>query len=197
MPRSLTCAVLFTTALAFSAAPASAEPKTYVIDPAHLSIAWSADHVGYGPTLGMFLKAGGEFVFDETAQELSAAEFTVDAASVFSNHDGRDNHLRGKDFLDAGAHPEIRFTMLSAEATGDRTGVVRGDLTLRGVTRPIDVDVVWNKSGDYPFGGTYVMGVTATAVVKRSDFGSTYAVENGWVGDEVPLTISFEAVRQD
>ncbi|MEL6318399.1 MAG: YceI family protein, partial [Pseudomonadota bacterium] len=146
------------------ARPAAAEPERYVIDQAHLSIAWSADHVGYGPTLGLFLTGGGEFTFDEEAKTLEAATFTVDASSVFSNHDARDKHLRGKDFLDAEAHPEIRFVMTSAEATGERTGVVTGDLTLRGVTKPVDVEVVWNKSGKYPFGGTYVMGVTATAV---------------------------------
>lgn len=114
---------------------------------------------------------------------LSEAAFTVDAASVLSNHEGRDTRIRGADFLDAGAHPEIRFVMSEAR----RTGVLTGDPTLRGVARPIDVQVTWNKSGAHPFGGTYVMGVTAQAVAQRRHCG----------GDEAPIEIVFEAVRQD
>lgn len=195
--RTRASALAVAALLAVSSGPAAAEPARYVIDPDHLSIAWSADHVGFADVLGLFLRGGGEFVFDEETQTLSEAVFTVEADSVFSNHDARDNHLRGKDFLLAEEHPEIRFVMTEANATGERAGTLTGDLTLRGVTLPIDVNVVWNKSDKYPFGGAYVMGVTATATVKRSDFGSTYAVENGWVGDEIPLTISFEAVRAD
>lgn len=191
--RSALAAALVLTGLG----SAAAEPARYVIDPSHLSVMWRADHIGFGDTIGMFLESGGEFVYDEATQTLSEARFTVQAASVFSNDERRDNHLRGKDFLLAEEHPEITFVMTSAEATGDTTGVVTGDLTLRGVTRPIEVQVTLNKTGDYPFGGAYVIGITAEAVVKRSDFGSTYAVENGWVGDEIPLVISFEAVRQD
>ncbi len=183
--------------VAAASGPAQAEPRRYVIDQDHLSIAWRADHVGYGDVIGLFLKGGGAFTFDETTRTLSDARFTIDATSVFSNQEARDKHLRGKDFLLADAHPEIVFEMTSARETGERAGVLTGDLTIRGETRPIEVEVVWNKSGQYPFGGTYVMGVTATAVVKRSDWGMTYAVDNGWVGDEIPVTISFEAVRQD
>lgn len=189
-------AALTAAAIGLGFAPAAAEPARYVIDPSHLSISFKADHVGFGDTIGLFLRGGGEYVFDEATAELSEAVFTVEAASVFSNHEGRDKHLRGEDFLDAEAHPDIRFVMTGARKTGPRTGVLTGDLTLRGATRPIDVDVTWNKSGDYPFGGAYVMGVTARAVVKRSAWGSEYAVANGWVGDEIPLEIVFEAVRQ-
>lgn len=190
---------VFAAALALSpllSAPAIAEPATYVVDPDHLSIAFRSDHVGYSEVLGLFLTGGGEFVFDETTSELTEAEFTVDATSVFSNHDARDGHLRGGDFLMADQHPEIRFVMTEAEQTGERTGVLTGDLTLRGVTKPIDVTVTWNRSAKYPFNDNYVMGVTAEAVVKRSEWGMTYAVDNGLVGDDTPITISFEAIRQ-
>lgn len=184
--------------LALAAAPAAvAEPARYVVDPSHTSIQFAADHVGYSEVLGLFLESSGEFVWDEETRTLSEARFTIQTASVFSNDDRRDGHLRGSDFLDAEAHPEITFVMTSAEETSETTGVLTGDLTLRGVTRPIDVQVTWNRSGPSPFGGAYTMGVTATAVVRRSDFGSTYAVEGGLVGDEIPLTISFEAIRQE
>ena len=177
--------------------PADAAPERYVIDPAHFSIVFSADHIGYADTWGMFLEAEGSFTFDPEARELSDLVVTVDPASVFTNHDGRDGHLRGEDFLHVEAYPEARFVMTGAAPTGERTGTVTGDLTLRGVTRPVTLDVTWNKSGPYPFGDTYAIGISAETTSRRSDFGMTYAVENGWVGDEIPIRIDLEAIRQD
>lgn len=176
---------------------AAAEPARYEIDPAHFSVVFNADHIGYAPTWGMFLRGGGGFTFDETALALSDLEVTVEAASVFTNHDGRDNHLRGNDFLMADAHPDIRFVMTNAVATDDRKGEITGDLTIRGVTKPVTLEVVWNKSDTYPFGGAYVIGITATTTIKRSEWGMTYAIDGGLVGDDVPIVIELEAIRQD
>uniref|UniRef100_UPI003BABA295 YceI family protein n=1 Tax=Stappia sp. TaxID=1870903 RepID=UPI003BABA295 len=176
--------------------PARAEPRDYRIDPAHFSIVFNAVHIGYAPTWGMFLKGAGAFTFDEDARTLSDLKVEIDTRSVFSNNEARDEHLRSDDFLDAGAHPLATFVMTDAEPTGERTGKVTGDLTLRGVTRPVTLDVTWNKSGDYPFGGTYVTGISARATLRRSDFGSTYALEGGLVGDEVEILIDLEAIRQ-
>ena len=76
------------------------------------------------------------------------------------------------------------------------TGKVTGDLTIRGVTRPVTLDVKLNKTGVYPYIDNYVAGISARATIKRSDFGMTYAVENGWVGDEVDIIIELEAIRE-
>src|SRR5690606_28613069 len=116
--------------------------------------------------------------------------------SVDSHHEERDEHLRSGDFLAADDHPEIRFVMTGAEPTGERTGKVTGDLTVRGVTRPVTLDVTWNKTGPYPFGSNYVTGISARTTLKRSEFGMTYGVENGLVGDEVEVIIELEAIRQ-
>ena len=183
-------------AIALSPVYVNAEPATYEIDPAHFSIGFSSTHIGFAPVLGMFLEGGGSFVFDEETRELSNVDVTIKAASVFTNHEKRDGHARSKDFLFVEDFPEIRFVMTSAEATSDTTGTVTGDLTLRGVTKPVTLDVTWNKSGEYPFGNNYAIGISASTVVKRSEFGMTYAVENGWVGDETPITIELEAIRQ-
>lgn len=182
--------------LALVAGTAAAEPARYRIDPEHLSVAFSSMHLGFAPVIGMFLEGGGSFVFDEETRELSEVDVTIEAASVFTNHEKRDGHVRSKDFLSVADYPEIRFTMTSAEPTGERTGKVTGDLTVRGVTRPVTLDVTWNKSEAYPFGNNYVIGVSASTVIKRSEFGMEYAVENGWVGDETPVTIHFEAIRE-
>ncbi len=183
------------TGLALAVPAAEAQPYRYEIDPAHFSVVFSADHIGYADTWGMFLEGEGSFVFDEETRSLSDLVVTVDPASVFTNHEARDGHLRGADFLHVEAHPEARFVMTGAEPTGERTGRVTGDLTLRGVTRPVTLAVTWNKSGAYPFGNTYAIGISAETTIRRSDFGMTYAVENGWVGDEIPIRIDLEAIR--
>lgn len=176
--------------------PSRAEPRQYVIDPAHFSIVFNAMHIGYAPTWGLFLKGKGGFTFDEDTRALSDLSVEIEAASVFSNDERRDGHLRSNDFLAAEAHPLITFEMTEARPETETTGTVTGALTLRGVTRPVTLDVTLNKVGPYPFGGTYVLGVSARTVLKRSDFGSTYALEGGLVGDEVEIRIDLEAIRQ-
>lgn len=176
---------------------ARAAPARYALDPNHMSIGFLISHVGFEKVLGMFREAQGTFVFDEQKPAVGDIDVTIRTASVFTNHDERDEHLRKPDFLWAEKYPEITFRGTSAEQTGPRTGKVRGDLTIRGVTRPVVLDVVWNKSGQYPFGDMhYAAGISARATIKRSDFGMTYAVDSGLVGDEVEIILEFEAIRQ-
>lgn len=189
---ALSLAVLF----AGGADPASAEPRRYRIDPEHFAIGFEATHIGFSKVLGQFLKAEGHFVFDEATRTLHAAEIRVDARSVFTNHEARDGHLRSPDFLDAEANPTITFVMTRAIPKSETTGVVEGELTLRGKTLPLVVEVTLNKIGKYPWGDNYVIGVSARTIVKRSLWGSTYAVENGWVADEIPIRIELEAIRE-
>jgi polyisoprenoid-binding protein YceI len=181
---------------AVACGPVAAEPYRFVIDPDHWSMAFSATHLGYENVIGLFLKGEGSFVYDEATRQLSDLKIIVPAASVFTHHQARDDHLRSDAFLDATAHPEVTFVMTGAQATGEKTGKITGDLTLRGVTHPVTVDVTLNKIAKYPYNDNYVIGISARTVVKRSLWGSTYAVDNGWVADEIPITIELEAIRQ-
>ena len=177
--------------------PARAAPERYQIDPNHMAIAFLVSHVGFAKTLGQFTRAEGSFVFDPEKPGVSDIAVTIDAASIDTHHEKRDQHLRAQDFLWVEQHSRITFRGTSAEQTGPRTGKVIGDLTLRGVTRPVTLDVVWNKSDQYPFGDMhYATGISARGKIKRTDFGMTYAVEGGMVGDEVEIILEFEGVRQ-
>ena len=178
---------------------ALAAPAQYKIDSEHFSVGFLVHHIGYADTLGMFLKGEGSFTFDEAAPAVSDIEVTIAADSVFTNHDRRDKHLKGIDFLNVDDHPEIRFVGREARPTGDKTGEIDGDLTILGVTQPVTLQVTLNKIGDYPFGAgpPYVVGVSVRGTVKRSAFGMSYAVDNGWVGDDIEVIIEFEAIRQD
>jgi polyisoprenoid-binding protein YceI len=201
MTRVLPFALSFFVALS-AFAPARAEPAKYVIDPEHFSIALSVRHAGYFDLVGLFTEGAGSFVFDEAKPEVTDIRVTIKAASFFSGHKKRDDHVRSTDFLDAKEFPELTFVGKRSEKTGDRTGKIHGELTLRGVTRPVTLDVTWVKSAEYPMGGglfggkPYVTGINARAALKRSDFGMTYAVDNCLVGDDVTLILGFEARRQ-
>ncbi len=187
-------------ALCGTATPALAQPAKYEIDPNHLSIGFLVDHVGYAKTLGMFRTARGSYSFDEAKGELSDVRIEVDTASVFTNQRARDDHLKGADFLNTAAHPRMVFTAASAKRTGERSFEIQGQLELLGKTQPLTLTATWNKSAPSPLGGIfskpYVMGVSARGSFKRSAYGMTYGVANGWVGDEVALIIEFEALRQ-
>lgn len=178
-------------------APAMAAPERFVIDPEHFTVAFLVEHIGYASTLGMFREARGEFVYDEQTRELESGEVVIEAASVFSNNEDRDGHLRNRDFLDVGNHPEIRFEATEYEAESDHGGRLHGDLTLLGETRPIAFDVTINRIAAYPFGGNpYVLGASARTSIARSDFGMTYGLDGDLVGDRVTLILEFEAIRQ-
>lgn len=182
--------------------PAQAKPEKYVIDPEHFSIAMRVRHIGYFDLIGLFTEGAGSFTFDETKPAVSDIKVTIKTASFFSAHEKRDAHVRSADFLNAKEFPEMVFVGKRSEKTGDRTGKIHGTLTLRGVTKPLTLDVTWVKSGEYPIGGglfggkPYVTGINARGTLKRSDFGMTYALDNGLVGDEVTLILGFEARRQ-
>jgi polyisoprenoid-binding protein YceI len=188
--------------LALAAGTAAAAPRTWVIDPEHFSIAFSVDHAGYADVIGLFREAGGRFVYDPETGELRSGRVTVQARSVFTDHDERDEHVRGDDFLDAGDHPDVEFVAGEYEPTGDDAGRLRGELTLLGRTRPVTLDVRINRIAEYPFGGGWsgppvVMGVSATTTIERSEWGMTYGVADDLVGDAVDLRFEFEARRED
>lgn len=192
-PVLTTCAL----AILLAAGAVRAAPATYEIDPEHLSIGFLVDHVGYQKVLGMFRNASGSYNFDEATGQLSNVKVEIDAASVFTNHKKRDDHLRGADFLNASEFPKLVFTATEGQRTGERTFTINGQLQILGKTQPVTLQATWNKSGEYPFGAKpYVMGVSARGSFKRSAYGMMYAVENGWVGDEVSLIIEFEAIRK-
>ena len=192
-------AVLAVAAIVGAAAlqPAKAEPRDYKMDPDHFAIVFMVHHLGLADTVGMFREASGSFTYDAEAQSISDIEITVQTDSVFTNHDARDGHLRGTDFLNVQEFPTMTFTADEAEVTGENTGKIHGELTLLGQTKPLTLDVTYEGGRTYPFGdGHYAIGISARGTVKRSEYGMNYAVQNNIVGDEIHLIIEFEGIRQ-
>lgn len=178
--------------------PASAEPQHFDIDPEHFSIAFMVDHLGYENLLGQFLEGEGTFVYDREAQRLISAEVTIQSTSVFTNLGARDEHLRGRDFLDAGSHPRIHFVATDFEPSSPTTGTLNGKLTLLGRTEPVTLDVTLNRDAVYPFGHKRpTLGLSVRGALDRSDWGMDYGVDNGMVGDHVTLIFELEAIKRD
>lgn len=180
--------------------PAHAQSARYELDPEHTVVAFLVDHIGYAKILGMFRAVQGSYRFDEAAVVLSDVRIEVDTASVFSNSRSRDDHLKGPDFLNSSQFPKMVFTSNRAQRTGERTFDIVGELELLGKKQPLTLQATWNKSATSPIGPfgrkPYLMGVSARGSFKRSAFGMNYAVANGWVGDDIPLIIEFEAIRK-
>lgn len=177
---------------------AQAETADWEIDPAHFSIAFEASHVGYQQQLGMFLEGSGAFRYDPETGVLSSGRVEIQAGSIFTNHDARDNHLRGRDFLNARRNPLIVFEATEfSSGNDDARGTLTGNLTLLGETHPVVLDIVINKRADYPFGHrSETLGISAQTTIVRSLWGMDYGVADDLVGDEVSLRFEFEALRQ-
>lgn len=184
------------TALLVSA-PLMAAPATYRIDPEHFSIAFLVEHLGFEKVIGQFAEASGEFVYDEETRKLASGTVEVKAASASTHHGPRDGHVKSPDFLNAEKFPVIRFVATDYRAGEDGNGVLKGELTLLGKTRPVELTTRLNKAGKYPFGhGKHTLGISARARLERSVWGMVYGVTGNMVGDEVDLMFEFEAMRQ-
>ena len=179
-------------------APAMAEPVRYELDPEHTTVSFLVDHVGYASTLGVFLDVEGGFTYDEDTQRLSDVSVVMRADSVETFNDARDDHVRNADFLHVADFPEITFTADGGTPRSATQGSVDGTLTLLGQSRPLRLEVTLNKAAEYPFGHRrYTLGLSIRGSLMRSEWGMTYAVDNGLVGDEVALVIETEAMRVD
>ena len=178
---------------------AFADDEIYILDETHLSIGFLVDHAGYARTLGMFTRASGSFKYDDDNSLVSDIEIIIDTSSVFTNHDKRDSHLKSPDFLNVDQYPEMTFKA-DINDLKLNPGKIAGNLTLLGITKPLILNATINKIDIYPFrvglSKPKVMGVSATATFKRSDFGMNYAVKKKLVGGEIDLIIEFEARKQ-
>jgi len=181
----------------WAARPALAEPRLYQIDPQHLTLGFLVEHVGFAKVFGRFPEAEGRFTFDDATAEISSVRVVVKTASVDTTVEARDRHLRSADFLNVEKFPKMVFESRGTSKLQGRKGELAGQLTLVGLTRPLILSVIWNKSGVSPLPGKpFVAGMSARGSFRRSEFGMSYGVADGLVGDEVELLIELEAHRR-
>lgn len=173
--------------------PAQAQIERYSFDKAHTQILFFVSHLGFSMSEGEFLEFDGGFTFDRTEPENSEVQVTIDAGSIEMDHKKWNEHMKSADFFHVEKYPQLTFQSTDINVTGEETAEITGDLTMLGVTKPVTLDVTYNKSGKHPFSGKYVSGFSATAELKRSDFGMDYGLPG--VGDTVSIRIEVEGER--
>ncbi|MCL4494655.1 MAG: YceI family protein [Firmicutes bacterium] len=172
---------------------------TWEIDPDHSTAEFSIRHLMISTVRGRFSKFSGVIQGDPTDLTASTARLSIDVDSVDTRQKERDNHLRSADFFDASNYPHLTFDSTRINRTGDNTYEVVGNLTIRGTTREVPVQVEFSGISKDPWGNVRA-GFTATTKINRKDYGLMWnqALETGGVlvGDEVRITVELETVKK-
>lgn len=179
-------------ALTLAAGLALAAPKAYKIDPTHTDVTASWSHLGFSNPMAHFGQVDGTIVYDAAKPSASKVEVTIPLSGMTGHVAKFDTHLRSKDLFEAETYPTITFKSTKVQASGKNKLKVTGDLTVKGITRPVVLDVTLNKAGPHPMAKKDAIGFDATTTLKRSDFNLGYAVPN--VGDTVTIRITTEAL---
>ena len=175
--------------------PLAALPAgTYRLEPTHAYITMSYSHLGFSNPILRFTE------FDATAElnpedpAASTLSVTIDPASIDSAVGKFDEHLKSPDMFDVESHPEITFVATDIALQDGSTGTLTGDLTMKGITKPVTLDVTLNGAGEHPMNGADTFGISATGTLDRSEWDLGYAAPN--VGEQVDLRIEAEFQRE-
>ncbi len=175
------------------------QTATWVIDQAHSEIEFAVKHMMFATVKGQFTEFSGTIVEDAADPTRSSVDVTINVASITTRDSKRDEHLRSSDFFLAEQHPTITFKSTSVTAGGADHLSVTGDLTIRGTTRPVTLDVTRTGSGTNPW-GQQVAGFSGATQINRKDFdlGWNVALEAGGVlvGEMVKISLEIEATKQ-
>ena len=184
----------FVLSLVVLAAAGLAHAGTYTIDQAHSNVSFKIRHL-VSKTAGQFNDFNGTIVADFADLDASSVAFTIQAASIDTENEDRDKHLRSEDFFDVGTYPEITFVSKKITKSGENTFAVTGTLTMHGVAKTVTLPVTFLGEGPSPWGGR-VAGWEIQTTLDRKDYGIIWnkALDAGGMilGDEVEITINLE-----
>ena len=179
--------------IASAAAPSFAAPETYTIDGSHTFPRFSYSHFGMSTQLSRFDKTAGSVVLDKAART-GSVDVTIDMTSVNTGFAAFNEHIQGKDFLDTAQFPTATFKSTKVVFAGDKPATIEGNLTIKGVTKPVTLKVSNFVALPHPMLKKDAIGADASTVIKRSEFNAGMFAPN--VGDEVTITVSLEAIKQ-
>jgi len=180
-------------ALAASLATPALAADTFVIDSTHTFPSFSYNHFGYSVQMSRFNKTNGKIVLDRAAKT-GSLDVTIDTTSVNTGHEAFNGHIQGADFLDTAKFPTATYKSSKFNFEGDKIASVEGNLTIKGVTKPVTLAITHFHCMPHPMLKKEACGANATAKIKRSDFNAAKFVPN--VGDEVTLSIAVEAIKE-
>jgi polyisoprenoid-binding protein YceI len=171
----------------------------YALDPSHTTISFSTKHLGVSTVRGHFARFEGRFEGPEDDLTQIRGEATIDVASITTNNDQRDGHLKSPDFFDVANHPTATLGVTGIEHIDGDQYRVRGDLTIKATTRPVILEATLEGRVADPFGGMERLGLTATGQINRMDFGLNWDGLAGAIpmaGHQVKLTVEAAIVVQ-
>jgi len=168
--------------------------RDYVFDTVHSHARFEVSHVGFSMAMGVFRGLEGGFSFDDDHWPQARCDVQIAVASLDMGDAAWRKKLLGKDWFDAEQHPRMRFECTGLEQIDERHGTLHGKLSLLGVTRPVALDLHFNRAGMHKFALQYVAGFSADATLKRSDFGMARFLPD--IGDEVRIHLEIEATRR-
>ncbi|WP_416242582.1 YceI family protein [Azospira sp. APE16] len=184
---------LVAVAITASSFAAVAAPETYVMDGSHTFPRFSYSHFGYSTQLSHFDKTSGKIVIDKAAKS-GSVDVTIDMKSVNTGSALFNGHIQGEDFLDTAKFPTATYKSTKVNFDGDKVVSVDGNLTIKGITKPVTLSVTSFQCMPHPMLKKDACGANATAVIKRSEFNAgKYAP---YVGDDVTLSIAVEAIKE-
>ena len=171
---------------------------TYTLDPSHSRVGFVARHAMVTKVRGAFNDVSGTGYFDAADPAKSRLEVVIQAKSIDTRNADRDNHLRSNDFFDMDTYPEIRFASTSVTPAGEGIFRVTGDLTIKGVSKPVTIDLEFTGAAVDPFNNQRI-GLEGSVVVNRKDWGVNWnaALEAGGVlvSEQVTLEIEVSAIK--
>ena len=192
-PLILTVLLLSTAAAALPATAAD-----YDVDVAHSSVGFEVKHMAISKTRGTFDDYTASFTFEPGKPETWSCEAVIQAASVNTNNEKRDEHLRSEDFFDVAKVPTLTFKSTSVKMEDDEEGVMTGELTIHGVTKTVELELELLGTVTDPWGNERA-GFSAETKINRKDYGLTYnsVMEAGGllIGEEVKITIEIEGIK--
>ena len=174
-------------------AAAFAAPETYVIDGTHTYPRFEYSHFGYSTQMSRFDKTSGRITLDRAART-GTVDVSIDMKSVDTGFALFNAHIQGEDFLDTEKYPTATFKSTAVRFDGDKPAAIEGNLTIKGVTRPVTLAVTSFHCMPHPMTKKDVCGANATAKIKRSEFNA--GKHAPYVGDDVTLTIAVEAGKE-
>jgi polyisoprenoid-binding protein YceI len=179
--------------LTMTASAALAAPETYVLDGSHTYPRFSYSHLGFSTQLSRFNTTTGKVVFDKAAKS-GSVDIEIDAKSVDTGSTLFNQHIQGEDFLDTAKYPKAIFKSTNVVFEGEKPVKVEGNLTIKGVTKPVTLIVTSFQAMPHPMQKKDAIGANAHTTIQRSEFNAGKYAPN--VGDEVRIDIAIEAIKQ-
>ncbi len=187
--KKITLPLLITSALYSQFSAAASE--TYAMDPGHTSVVLTWNHFGFSHPTADLSKITGNIDYDASSVSKSKVDVSIPVGTIDTHVDALTSEFKGADYFDTTKYPTATFKSTRVVSTGSNKLDVHGDLTLKGITKPVILHAVLNKKGEHPMVKKQAIGFDATGTIKRSDFKLDKYVPS--VGDDVKLTISTEA----